>query len=354
MFRGRLRTAVSTGLFRERVRGVTADVALRIPAVARRVAGRAPDSQAAHRLAGISRRMRPHRNHAGVKSGHTTLGGAAAMLLAAGLALMPVLSCSAPSSDDPTAAAVPPAGPLSSTASPEPVPPPAALEDAAAAAGGSVAAVVLGPGGDLRTASDPDRRLPAASLVKVLVVEELLRREAAGTATLTPTDRDRMAAALTRSDDSAMDELWSRYDGAALVIAAAERHGLTDTAPPPAPGQWGLTPTTARDIAIVLSALARDDGAVGTTVLGWLRMVTTTAADGFDQRFGALSAGAVAAKQGWMCCPDGRKHLHSAGVLADGRVAVLLGEFPGETPWPAATRALDDAAGALVAATTYP
>jgi hypothetical protein len=84
-----------------------------------------------------------------------------------------------------------------------------------------------------------------------------------------------------------------------------------------------------------------------------MQSTTATAADGFDQAFGLLAAdagstGAVAAKQGWMCCLDDRRQLHSAGVLADGRVVVLLGEFPAGTSWTDARAALDAAAAAAI------
>jgi hypothetical protein len=277
------------------------------------------------------------------------LSWVAALVVAGGLTLVPVLPCSAVS---PAALGPAPAAALPSSSFPPsaPVPAPPGLADAA---GGTIAAVVLGPSGRLLTAADPDRPLPTASLVKVLLVEELLTREAAGAVALTPADHGWMAAALTASDDAAMNALWVRHDGAALVAAAAARHGLGGTAPPPVRGQWGLAWTTARDVATVLSAVERGIRPADAVLRRWLRGVTPVASDGFDQVFGVLGLdGAVAAKQGWMCCVDGRRHLHSAGVLGDGRVVVLLGEFSRDTPWATAATALDGAAAALVAATT--
>ncbi len=278
----------------------------------------------------------------------------AALVVAGGLVLVPGPPCAAappaageagpraaPATQPPLTAVPPPL--------PTPVPPPPGLGNVA---GGVVAAVVLDPAGRVLTAADADRPVPTASLVKVLVVEELLTREAAGTVVLTAADRDRMAAALTASDDAAMNALWVRHDGAALVAAAAARHRLTGTAPPPVPGRWGLAPTTARDVAAVLSAVERGARPADAVLRAWLRGVTPTAADGFDQVFGVLGGnGAVAAKQGWMCCVGGLRHLHSAGVLPDGRVLVLLGEFPGDTSWATAATALDGAASGLAAAT---
>jgi hypothetical protein len=52
-----------------------------------------------------------------------------------------------------------------------------------------------------------------------------------------------------------------------------------------------------------------------------------------------------------MCCVDSERQLHSAGLLADGRVVVLLGDFSAGTSWSAAATALDTAAAAVVAGT---
>ena len=89
------------------------------------------------------------------------------------------------------------------------------------------------------------------------------------------------------------------------------------------------------------------------TLTTWMQSTTPDAADGFDQSFGLLSAqadtnGAVAAKQGWMCCLDDRRELHSTGVLTDGRVVVLLGEFPASASWAQAQAALTDTAEQVV------
>ncbi len=68
------------------------------------------------------------------------------------------------------------------------------------------------------------------------------------------------------------------------------------------------------------------------------------AADGFDQRFGLFGAiQGAAVKQGWMCCVDGRRHLHSVGVL--GRtVVVLLSEVDPDVGYGAVQRVLTAAA----------
>lgn len=252
---------------------------------------------------------------------------------------------------------------------PEPVPttaPPApGLADAAAAGvpGGTVAIAVAErrhPGAAGRTPGEAprvavsgdqaDRPFPSASLVKLYLAADVLHRARSGQLQLGPADRELLAEMIRRSDDPAASEVWVRFAGEQMVTDVAARYGLTGTAPPPVRGQWGQTPTTARDVATFLSRLPviahADDAAA---LLGWMAEVTPTAADGFDQRFGLLSLpGGTAAKQGWMCCVDDRRHLHSVGVR-EGGVTVLLSELPADVDWATARAGLDAVAAALPA-----
>ena len=227
-----------------------------------------------------------------------------------------------------------------------------AVNAAAADARGTISVVVLAPDGSTVLASRADEQLYTASLVKMQVVQQLFALDTAGAVRLTAGDLDLMRATLTSSADGAMSTLWSRYDGAALVRAGAAQFGLTGTRPPARAGQWGEAVTTAADTARFLADLDRhlapEDAA---TMLEWLRGVTARGADGFDQRFGLVGdgTGGAAVKQGWMCCIGGQRQLHSAGVLADGTVVALLGQFPSSTSWAAARTALDRAAGSVVA-----
>ncbi|MGY1844910.1 serine hydrolase [Modestobacter sp. SYSU DS0875] len=232
------------------------------------------------------------------------------------------------------------------------------VEEAASGARATISAVVLGPQGatlvESPTAADPR---DAASLVKLLVVHQVL--DQAG-----PDGPDERTAgllerAITVSDDEAMDLLWVERDGPALVRAAAEAFGLTSTAPPEDVTQWGETATSAVDLARFLRTLAdRPDDRAAATLLDWMRAAADTAADGFDQGFGLLAEGLpagegeVAVKQAWACCPADRRQLHSAGVLPDGRVVVLLAEAPRSSGYGQLRAALDDAAAALVAGST--
>lgn len=222
--------------------------------------------------------------------------------------------------------------------------------------GAVVGAVTLSPAGEVLVESpDAARAMPAASLVKLLVVQRLLAQQDAGGPPLAPDVAERMERAITVSDDPAMGLLWTQYDGPALVREAAAEFGLEDTAPPADVGQWGNTSTSARDLARFLARLSGDVPAAGSAqLLEWMRAAQPTAADGFDQRFGLLSGAAgpgVGAKQGWACCPDGRRQLHSVGVLADGRVVALLVDAPESVSYAQARSVIDESTAALVAGT---
>lgn len=201
------------------------------------------------------------------------------------------------------------------------------------------------------TAGDVAAPILTASLVKLYLAEGILTAaRTAGTVVPGP-DLDRITAMLTSSDDLAASELWVAYDGPAVVTDVAARYGLRATAPPsPDPGAWGSSTSSAEDLATFLAELPeRADPADADLVLDLLAQATPVGADGFDQSFGLLGADRttdVAAKQGWMCCVDGQRYLHSAG-LQDGRVAVLLASFPADVDWSVARAALDAAAAAL-------
>ncbi|MGY5886027.1 serine hydrolase [Modestobacter lacusdianchii] len=229
-----------------------------------------------------------------------------------------------------------------------------ALQTAGRSAGVALEAVVLDRDASVLISTPAaDQPVPSASLVKLLVVQQLLARAEVGVLALGPGDLDRMERAITASDDTAMSLLWDAHDGADLVRSAAATFGLTGTTPPARPGQWGEASMSAADTGRFLAALTA--GAPGAAaLLAWMRGVTATAADGFDQRFGLLAGGTggeVAVKQGWMCCVAGQRHLHSAGVLGDGRVVVLLGEAASWVSWARVRQALDEAAAVLVAGT---
>lgn len=190
------------------------------------------------------------------------------------------------------------------------------------------------------------RAFPTASMVKLFLAEDLLHRDREGRLSLSADDRDLIERMLTRSSDPAASALWVRYDGERMVRDVAERYDLDGTRPPPVPGQWGQTVTTAHDLARFLTLLpvvAHPDDA--DRILELMQAITPEAADGFDQRFGLFGAadGTAAVKQGWMCCVDGQRHVHSVGVLGR-RVVVLFAEVPRGVGYGAVRDALTAAA----------
>ena len=191
--------------------------------------------------------------------------------------------------------------------------------------------------------------IPTASMVKLLMAEDILHRSRAGLLSLTREDFALLQAMIRRSDDPAASALWVRFGGGRMVTDVAARYGLPGTTPPTSPGQWGSTMTTARDLARFLSLLPvvahpADAGAL----MVWMRTATPVAADGFVQRFGLFGTAPVltAVKQGWMCCVGGDRHLHSVGVVGH-RVVVLLSEVPRAVGYDAARAALTAAAAAV-------
>jgi hypothetical protein len=195
------------------------------------------------------------------------------------------------------------------------------------------------------------RPFPSASMVKLFLAEDVLRRARAGALALGAEDRALLARMIRSSDDPAASAVWVRFDGPGAVRTVAARYDLTGTSPPDRPGQWGQTTTTARDLArflALLPVLAHPDDAA--QLLGWMASATAIAADGFDQRFGLFGTlpGTPAVKQGWMCCVGGYRHLHSVAVVGT-RVVVLLSEVPRAVGYDRA-KAWLDAAGSAVPA----
>jgi hypothetical protein len=194
-----------------------------------------------------------------------------------------------------------------------------------------------------------DRPFPTASLVKLFLAEDVLHRARTGQLTLEPRDWRLLQTMISSSDDPSASEVWDRFGGPQMVRDVAARYGLSGTAPPADPTQWGEATTTARDLARFLALLPSvASPADATTLLVWMRTATPVAADGFDQRFGVLGAapGRPAVKQGWMCCVGGNRHLHSVGVVGT-RVVVLLSEVPRSVGYDRARAALTAAAAAL-------
>ncbi|GAB2576682.1 hypothetical protein GCM10027269_36330 [Kribbella endophytica] len=150
---------------------------------------------------------------------------------------------------------------------------------------------------------NPDARFRSASVVKLLIVLDLLWDR--GPAYEIPAeDSARLEVMLRSSDDDAASYYWDELGGGAIVDRMAERLGLTHTTRPPAthPGFWGYVAITAADTVRVYQYLLDQAPApVRELVMGHLHQPTRYGTDGFDQYFGIASAftGDFSIKQGW-------------------------------------------------------
>jgi beta-lactamase class A len=204
--------------------------------------------------------------------------------------------------------------------------------------------VALGAGG-----SDP---FYAASVAKLLTVVDVLHRAETGDLTLTDPETGWIEQALRVSDDSAMNRLWDTFGGSATVADVIDLVGLSGSAPPDDPSQWGETTVTAADV-VTLYRYVLDDLAPEhrDLVLDALRGAADAGADGFDQAFGLLAPprpDGVAAKQGWMWIGS-EFYLHTTGLVGDDRYAVaLLSRHTASLSSAVARAVMDDASGAAL------
>lgn len=195
-------------------------------------------------------------------------------------------------------------------------------------------------GGNVLLAHNAARQFRAASVVKLLIAIDTLRRS--------PTSSASVARMLTYSNNPIASALWVRGGGPAIVRRTADRIGLRDTAPPEIPGRWGNTLLSARDVvAIYRHILTESPTAMRETIVEALSATTRRAADGWDQYFGIPSEidRPWAIKQGW-----GTTNrvwvLHSTGLVGEDRryVVVLLTEHRQPESWSELRRAVNAAA----------
>jgi hypothetical protein len=194
----------------------------------------------------------------------------------------------------------------------------------------------------------------SASLVKIVLAVDLLQRRRSGLA-VGPEDLALLRRALGPSDDQAMNLLWTAFDGPAAVVRVAHQLELTATRPPADPSQWGESLVSARDMVVLITHVLRMPAWERELIMGALATAPPIAADGFDQAFGLQAAApdpSVAVKQGWMCCPDDRITLHSAGTIGEQRrfVVALLSSHPAGQGYDAARETVTVAADAVRAA----
>lgn len=163
-------------------------------------------------------------------------------------------------------------------------------------------------------------QMRSASVVKVFVAENLLDRARGGSISLNANDRALLESMVMGSDDAAMSSLYSRYGSVSIVADVARKYGLTEVGPPPTAGYWGMFQITAHDVVRFyegmlgggLAPVDRD------YLVDLMRRATINGADGFYQFYGisdALPGEVRGIKQGWMCCQEGMRRLHSTGLV---------------------------------------
>lgn len=159
--------------------------------------------------------------------------------------------------------------------------------------------------GRLTVGDEGDVGFYSASVVKLFVVVDLLYQAEHGNATISSADRHDFTRMLELSDDNAMNSVWERHEGPALVTDLIHRAGLHDTVLDTANlGEWGETKISARDVTAVWNfALTKLSAADTKLVVNDTHSAANSGADGFYQAFGLLQPprpSTVKAKQGWM------------------------------------------------------
>lgn len=190
-----------------------------------------------------------------------------------------------------------------------------------------------------------DEQFRSASLVKLMIAIDVLSG-AQG-----PDDRDRITRMLSASDDNIASQFWVDYGGSEIVTRTSGQLGLTGTAPPENPGQWGDVSLTPNDVAriyqYVMTQLPEADREL---IVQALEHAGRRAADGWDQHFGIPDGigSPWGVKQGWGN-NDEAKVVHSTGLVGENRryVVVLLTRHPLDTSWDQATRSITAAAASF-------
>lgn len=172
--------------------------------------------------------------------------------------------------------------------------------------------------------------IETASVSKLFIADDILFRAPEDTLSLDDDDRELIELMLRSSDDSAAEQLWTRFGRTDIVDRVSSRYRLSTTTVVNG-AEWWRTRTTMTDVVTYYDALLAGSGGLeaadSEVILGDLGRFTDSAADGYYQRFGLPDAlqleSSIAIKQGWMCCIDGDWiHLTTGIVGADQRYVV--------------------------------
>ncbi|RBY91729.1 hypothetical protein DQ244_10600 [Blastococcus sp. TBT05-19] len=165
-------------------------------------------------------------------------------------------------------------------------------------------------------------RIESASVMKVFIAEHLLNRRDRGQIRLSATDMNDMAAMLRDSANAPANRFWSTYGANGIVQDVINRYGLTQTGLTSNPRYWGNTLITAHDMVVFYRRLMDGSGGLSAGSRDWIvdqMRQSTMYGDGGRQFFGLHDGlpreGAIAQKQGWMCCVNGDIFRHSSGFV---------------------------------------
>jgi len=191
--------------------------------------------------------------------------------------------------------------------SPRPDPFSAAVTSYLDGRAGVLAAAVYDLGTGQLWAVGPGTPQAEASVVKVDILETLLRQQ--GSEGLSGTDQALAQRMIEDSDNDSATDLWDAVGGASGIRSFDARAGLADTTPSPCvecagfawPG-WGLTTTTPADQIALLRQIAVPGGLLSTAERGYVAqlMENITPSQRWGVCAGVPAQVTVALKNGWL------------------------------------------------------
>lgn len=176
-------------------------------------------------------------------------------------------------------------------------------------------------------------RFGSASLVKLFIADDLLYRAHRGEFAMSDYDWQQMSVMLRSSDDPAASRFWSGHGGPAIVNRVKARYGLNEVQPPASAPWWGLTQVTSFDLTLYYKRMIAGEGGLPSFLIDYmiaqLRAFTANGTDGFYQRMGLPDGlpgeSVMGVKQGWMCCQNSVRTIHSTGIVGpDARYLVIV------------------------------
>jgi beta-lactamase class A len=159
----------------------------------------------------------------------------------------------------------------------------------------------------------------AASIVKIVIAMRLFALTREQRRGLQPDEQADLSAMIRASDNDAATRLWNGLGGPAVIDWVRKVTGVRNTGPPANPAEWGFSTTSARDMAVILTAVLHARGvnpAQRDALLREMRQVIPA------QRWGVADAvhhSNPAVKNGWYPDTDeGLWRVHCTGVVDDG------------------------------------